>query len=679
MRIAHLSCVSLRSVYQDCLHEQERGKRTEGRIGKKMTMHIINRLVALLVLLAFCGTASQALAQTAQASNTTAGAINGTTTCAAPLRRTFSVTSNFIIGDVDIGVLATHTWRGDMRMTLISPQGTRVQVVTGDTSDPRGDNFNVRLNDGATTVVNTDGATRDHTTTAPPYQNNFRPNNPLSTFNGQNSAGTWTLEICDLFPAQDNGNFVRADLYLTGQLVDLSLAKTVSNAAPANGTSITYTLSVTNAASSQTAASGVVVRDQLPTGVTFLSASGTGTYSSATGLWQVGSIPIGATRSIVLTGRVAASAGSTVRNVAEVSSSANIDPDSTPGNTVETEDDFAAASFTVQGTRVAGVPPTLFCPRGSSVFDWDARPWAAGTLSNTYGVTNIGTVGFNVSSPGVFVNDPAFGGQSPALSTANNGGSTASGLSLHLYLDFANRSQTATTTISLPTAIPGAQFTIFDIDFAADDFADKLTVTGYFGTSQVLPTLTNGVANYVVGNTAIGDAGSAGTSGDGNVVVTFSQPVDRIEVVYGNANTAPAAPDGQAIAIHDLTFCNPQAVVSVDKISTVISDPTNGTQNPKAIPGAIMRYCILIGNAGSGTATNLVATDLLPSSITYRTGSLASGPACATATTQEDDNATGPDETDPFGASIDASTVTARATSLAPDQSFAIIFEAAIN
>ena len=116
--------------------------------------------------------------------------------------------------DVNIGILATHGWRGDLQFTLQSPTGTRVQLTNGDTQSISGDNFNVLLDDAATQLVNTDGANRNHSTSAPPYQNTYQPRSLLSAFDGETSAGTWRLEICDLYPAADNGQFVRADLYL---------------------------------------------------------------------------------------------------------------------------------------------------------------------------------------------------------------------------------------------------------------------------------------------------------------------------------------------------------------------------------------------------------------------------------------------------------------------------------
>lgn len=210
-------------------------------------------------------------------SNTTGGAINSGTPCSSPLVRNFTVSTSYIVGDVDLGVLATHTWRGDLRITLQSPAGTRVQLVNGDTNNISGDNFNVRLNDGGAQTVNTDGNTATHSTSAPPYQNDFSPNSPLSAFNGENAQGTWRLEICDQYPQADNGNFVRADLYLTSlpaNYADLSLAKSVSSAAPATGSSISYTLAVTNASGSPATATGVTVLDTLPAGFSFTSATG---------------------------------------------------------------------------------------------------------------------------------------------------------------------------------------------------------------------------------------------------------------------------------------------------------------------------------------------------------------------------------------------------------------------
>jgi len=458
---------------------------------------------------------------------------------------------------------------------------------------------------------------------------------------------------------------------------DLSLNGSVTPTNPASGANVTYTFNLLN--SGPQSAANATVSVPLPAGVSFVSSSGYGSYNSGTGVWTVPAINSGQTRTLTLVGTVNVSNGVTITATGQVLTSPNYDTDSTPGNSVAGEDDQDSVSFTTQGTRTAGTPPTLSCPAGSSLFDWDGNPWTAGSLSNNYTLTNIGLIGFAVTSPGNWVNDATYGGMSPALSAANNGGLAGAQMSLHQYLDFNDAAETATTTITLPTAVPGVQFRVFDIDYAANDFADRLTVTGSFNGTPVTPTLTNGVSNYVIGNTAYGDGASAGNSGDGNVVVTFSQPVDRIVIVYGNHSTAPADPDGQAIAIWDVTFCNPVALLGVTKVSTLISDPTNGTTNPRAIPGAVMEYCILVQNPGSGTATNVVGTDTIPAALTYIAGSITSGATCGAATTAEDDNATGADESDPFGASVSGTVLTATAATLGPSAGFALKFRATIK
>ncbi len=53
--------------------------------------------------------------------------------------------------------------------------------------------------------------------------------------------------------------------------------------------------------------------------------------------------------------------------------------------------------------------------------------------------------------------------------------------------------------------------------------------------------------------------------------------------------------------------------ISVTKTSCVISDPVNGTTNPKRIPGSTIRYAIQVTNATYGSASNAFATDTVDS------------------------------------------------------------------
>lgn len=662
------------------------GSRSHLHFGKSQLA--LRAVIAALCLLAgLMISPSAALAQTVNRyTNTTDSATNGinetATPCTARFTRTFAVGTSYTVSDVNVGVLMSHTWRADIEMYLVSPAGTRVQL-TG-SQGGNADNFNLTFDDEAAASVSTYGtafpATATSTTIVPPYNASFRPLSALSTFDGQNASGTWTLEICDN-AGGDTGTFFQADLYLseTGPFANLSLTKAVSATTPATGSNITYTLTVANAAGSTSSASGIVVRDVLPSGVSFVSATGTGSYNSSTGDWLVGTLAPGQNASLTITATVTANSGTSVTNTAEVTASSVGDSNSTPNNGVTSEDDYASVSFTASSTRSAGIAPTLSCPAGTLLFDWDTQTWTAGTLSNSYSLTGIGSVGFAISNPATFLNNATLGGQSPAEQTTVTGGLSPVQSSLMQLVDMANTSQTVQTTITLATAVPGAQFRIFDVDYAAGQFADKVTVVGYYNGNAVNPTLTNGSSNYVIGTSAYGDVTSADTSGNGNVVVTFSAPIDQIVINYGNHSLAPANPGQQGVTIHDVTFCTPRAVLNVSKSSTVISDPVNGTNFPKAIPGALVEYCILVANTGPAALTNLVTSDALPTGITYSANSLQTASSCTGSPTAEDDNNTGADETDPLGAAISGTTVTGKASSLASGAAFALRLRGTVN
>lgn len=121
-------------------------------------------------------------------------------------------------------------------------------------------------------------------------------------------------------------------------VADLRLTKTVDNPNPNMGDTITFTVTVTN--DGPNTATGVIVTDQLPPGLTFVSATPSqGSYNNITGIWTVGTLNAGA--SATLTIQAIVSAVGALTNTAEVTASDQLDPDSTPNNNNPTEDDQA--------------------------------------------------------------------------------------------------------------------------------------------------------------------------------------------------------------------------------------------------------------------------------------------------------------------------------------------------
>lgn len=103
------------------------------------------------------------------------------------------------ISDLDVGVLITHTWVGDLSVTLTHVDtGTTVTLIdrpgapgTG-TVGCMGENIDATLDDEASSAVETECLAA-----IPTISGAVRPNNPLSAFDGEQLAGTWRLTVTD--------------------------------------------------------------------------------------------------------------------------------------------------------------------------------------------------------------------------------------------------------------------------------------------------------------------------------------------------------------------------------------------------------------------------------------------------------------------------------------------------
>ncbi|CAN5891901.1 hypothetical protein BH23PLA1_BH23PLA1_20250 [soil metagenome] len=104
---------------------------------------------------------------------------------------------NAPITDVNVNLSLTHTFVGDLIITLVSPNGRR--VVLSRNNGGGGDNY--------TNTTFDDQATRSITGGVAPFTGSFRPEQPLSAFNGEIANGTWRLEVQDV-AALDTGSLL---------------------------------------------------------------------------------------------------------------------------------------------------------------------------------------------------------------------------------------------------------------------------------------------------------------------------------------------------------------------------------------------------------------------------------------------------------------------------------------
>lgn len=137
-------------------------------------------------------------------------AINAATTCASPIVRTIHVPDSFEIGEVRLAFNASHTYRGDIQATLISPSGTPVTVISS--SNDSLDNYDLILDGALDSGLLNSGVNDDPA--APYFSRRVQPSNPLTAFVGENAVGDWQLQICDVYSALDNGTYNRAQLIL---------------------------------------------------------------------------------------------------------------------------------------------------------------------------------------------------------------------------------------------------------------------------------------------------------------------------------------------------------------------------------------------------------------------------------------------------------------------------------
>ncbi len=127
-------------------------------------------------------------------------------------------------------------------------------------------------------------------------------------------------------------------------IIDLELVKDVAPSAVQVGEETTFTITVVNQGPDD--ATGVEVTDTLPAGLTYLSDDGSGTYDSATGVWTIGNLAVGA--SVQLTFDVTVDEAGTFTNVAEVTAANEEDSDSVPADGVGDDWDDAVVVATVE-------------------------------------------------------------------------------------------------------------------------------------------------------------------------------------------------------------------------------------------------------------------------------------------------------------------------------------------
>lgn len=191
-----------------------------------------------------------------------------------------------------------------------------------------------------------------------------------------------------------------------------------------------------------------------------------------------------------------------------------------------------------------------------------------------------------------------------------------------------------------------------------------------FVVSDVPLGLANGAVAGVTLTATGREGGAAATQGAALTQTAGANTAGMDTVFADTAGATDASRDAAFSARDDYTVLT--ATLSVVKSSAIISDPVNGTTNPKMIPGAVIQYCIAVTNAAGGAdATSVAVSDPLPSQVTYdSTYGIKLNGTVVTGTCQTDGTA---------GGSFASNTVSGTIASLPAGSTKTVLFRATIN
>ncbi len=263
----------------------------------------------------------------------------------------------------------------------------------------------------------------------------------------------------------------------------------------------------------------------------------------------------------------------------------------------------------------------VFQTNGGNWLTLDTVPPISGS---TYpSVSNTGTKVTETGAAGT-VGGYIFGTDTPTTVTATIKAGGLQGVmfavryaSLRLNKTIANRRLYAADQFT---------YTVANNATAATIASKSTSGTGLSGFADAVAITASGVSLKLTETMAAGST-SALTAYDAKLTCTNATTGSSTAMPVNVATTSytfGALAYGDAVTC---TFINTAKLPSLTstKVSAVVSDPVNGTSNPKLIPGAVLTYAITVTNSGPGAvdASTVVITDALPVGVSVKVSGTA--------------------------------------------------------
>ena len=441
--------------------------------------------------------------------------------------------------------------------------------------------------------------------------------------------------------------------------IDLELTKTADKSSVAVGDQVVFSLDLINRGPSD--ATGVVVADSLPTGISFVSSDATlGSYNSQTGLWTVGAIASNVSPSLTIVGRV--DTPGTKINTAQVQAADQPDVDSIPGNGIDSEDDQDSATilvpqidlslektadslmpnvgenvnFTLKlsnagpdnatGVQVRDLLPTQL--------SYISHNTASGSYTPATGIWNVGTVAANSDLTLTIVASPTTAGmitntteviaadQPDADSTPNNNDPTEDDQSSvvigALLIDLS-----VSKTVDNPT--PNLNDTItFEIEVKNDGPSDATGIVVQDALPSGLAFLSSnpsvGSYNSTNGQWTLGNLANASTQTLGIIARVESTDfvINTAEVIAADQVDRDSVPGNGVEEEDDQDSVEIQPQVADLSLSKTVN-------NPRPNVGEMATFTITVTNQGPNAATNVSVADQLPTGISFESSTPSQG------------------------------------------------------
>jgi uncharacterized repeat protein (TIGR01451 family) len=435
--------------------------------------------------------------------------------------------------------------------------------------------------------------------------------------------------------------------------IDLEVSKTAAGTASFVGDTETFTLTVQNQGPSD--ATGVVVTDLLPAGLSYVSDTAGGDYDPVSGAWTIGDLTASTSTSIDVV--VTVDSDAPLTNTAEVSAANEPDADSTPANSDPSEDDWDQVTVDVA---------PLIDLELSKILDAPAPNQAGDPVSFTITVTNQGPS----DATGVDVTDllptevqfgsatPSQGGYDEVSGVWTVGAIAATGTAT-LTLDGTMVGNGSVTNSAEVTAanetdvdstpgngvlgeddqdsvtFPVAALIDLELTKAVDNAAPSLgdTVTFTVTVDNQGPSAATGVQvtdlfpaglTYASDNSGGAYVPGTGVWTIGPLAALGSASIDIVATVTASGTTTNTAQVSQANESDlDSTPANDDPAEDDQDSATIVADARADLSLSKSAAGSAAfvgdqeTFTVTVTNDGPDAATGLSVSDLLPAGLTW--------------------------------------------------------------